>query len=103
MWSFWGVNRPPFVPRNVRISDCIRRVSGAPSVGFLARTFRLAQSATDSTVLGGISRLSAILCGYLCDQTWKQLGAATFLGRNFYGALRVDEVVDKGNRIRRLS
>jgi SAM-dependent methyltransferase len=44
-----------------------------------------------------------VLSGYVCHQTWKQLRAATFLGRNFYGALRVDDYLDHGQRIRQLS
>jgi spermidine synthase len=45
---------------------------------------------------------TVILSGYVTHQTWKQLHVATFLGRNFYGALRVDEVGDKANRVREL-
>lgn len=43
-----------------------------------------------------------VLSGYLCHHTWKQLHSATFAARNFYGALRVDEVGDKSNRVREL-
>lgn len=44
-----------------------------------------------------------VLAGFVCDQTWKQLRAARFVGRNFYGALRVDEVSEYGMRVRQLS
>lgn len=46
---------------------------------------------------------TVILSGYVFHQTWKQLQASTFLGRNFYGALRVDDTLDHGNSIRVLS
>lgn len=47
---------------------------------------------------------TVILSGYVSHQTWKQLGAATFLGRNFYGALRVDDTIDSNrNRVRQLT
>jgi SAM-dependent methyltransferase len=46
---------------------------------------------------------TVILSGYVTHQTWKQMQAATFSGRNFYGVLRVDDLKDSGNRIRLLS
>ena len=46
---------------------------------------------------------TVVLSGYACHQTWKQLRASVFLGRNFYGALRVDEIVDHHNKIRQLT
>src|SRR5581483_4232068 len=46
---------------------------------------------------------TVILSGYVTHQTWKELQATTFLGRNFYGALRVEDTIDTGNRIRVLS
>ncbi len=46
---------------------------------------------------------TVILSGYVSHQTWKQLRAAIFLGRNFYGALRVDDFTDHGRRVRELT
>ena len=44
-----------------------------------------------------------VLSGYVCNQTWKQLRASIFLGRNFYGALRVDDFFKYGGHLRRLN
>jgi SAM-dependent methyltransferase len=44
-----------------------------------------------------------VLTGYVCNQTWKNLRASIFLGRNFYGALRVDDFFEYGSRVRRLN
>jgi SAM-dependent methyltransferase len=50
----------------------------------------------------GALACTVILSGYVSHQTWKQLRAATFLGRNFYGPLRVYDGVDRGKRYREL-
>ncbi len=46
---------------------------------------------------------TVVLCGYVSHQIWKQRRSAIFLGRNFYGALRVDDTIDHHNRIRELT
>lgn len=50
----------------------------------------------------GALACTVVLSGYVSHQTWKRLHSATFVARNFYGALRVDEVGDKRNRVREL-
>ncbi|MBV8895131.1 MAG: fused MFS/spermidine synthase [Acidobacteriaceae bacterium] len=50
----------------------------------------------------GALACTVILGGYVCHQTWKRLHSATFVARNFYGALRVDQVGDPRNPVREL-
>ncbi len=47
--------------------------------------------------------VSFLLAVYMGRETWRQTHAATFLARNFYGALRVEDLVDRGQTIRQLN
>lgn len=44
-----------------------------------------------------------VLAGYTGRETWRGLRDATLLVRNFYGALRVEELVDNHQKIRQLT
>jgi spermidine synthase len=44
-----------------------------------------------------------LLTVYVCRETWRQTRDATFLARNFYGALRVEDFADRHQRVRELS
>jgi len=46
---------------------------------------------------------SLLLTVYACRETWRDVRDAKLLARNFYGALRVDEFVDYGRKIRQLT
>jgi hypothetical protein len=50
----------------------------------------------------GALACTVVLSGYVSHESWKQLRAATFLGRNFYGPLRVYDGTWKGLRYREL-
>lgn len=52
-----------------------------------------------------LSALAAtlLLSAYACRETWRDVRDATLLVRNFYGALRVEEFMDYGRKIRQLS
>ncbi len=44
-----------------------------------------------------------VMAGYLFRETWRKAEDAFMLKRNFYGALRVDEFVDRHSRVRQLT
>lgn len=44
-----------------------------------------------------------LLAAYACRETWRDVRGARLLVRNFYGALRVEEFMDYGRKIRQLS
>ncbi len=44
-----------------------------------------------------------VLTGYVCRETWRDVQFAKLLARNFYGAVRVDDLVDHNKKIRELS
>jgi SAM-dependent methyltransferase len=46
---------------------------------------------------------TVVLSGFVCHQTWKQFSDAKLLARNFYGAVRVDDYIEYGEHVRRLS
>ncbi|MGA8027546.1 MAG: hypothetical protein WB992_10385, partial [Bryobacteraceae bacterium] len=43
------------------------------------------------------------LAAYVSQETWRDVRLSTLLARNFYGALRVDDFVDNGHKIRELT
>lgn len=43
------------------------------------------------------------LAVYMSHETWRNIRLSTLLARNFYGALRVDDFVDNGHKIRELT
>ena len=48
---------------------------------------------------GGLA-CTVVLSGYLTHETWKDVHSARFLGRNFYGALTVQDAGDPRNQVR---
>ncbi|MBV9407128.1 MAG: fused MFS/spermidine synthase [Acidobacteriaceae bacterium] len=44
-----------------------------------------------------------LVTGYLTERTWRDLHSAVLLERNFYGVLRVEDVIDHHHRIRQLT
>ncbi len=51
----------------------------------------------------GAAAGTVVLTGYVCRDTWRQDQSAILQARNFYGALRVDDLLDQRNQIRQLN